>query len=204
MANRLRSFIESIVYAGMKPGAQNPQDPSSRKPGLWGPLERFLSAPTPSDPLYLTNRTFGQKMRRGMLLAVPPVIVAALIMAAIYILVPKSPPPVKELSAAEVAAKVLPNFKTDISVETNKDVQVMEVHFEHDGTIKMSGSLQNKTDRLIPEAVVVFDLTDARGSQLGGITVTETNLAPGAVRKFQRDIEQKTATYALVREVHTQ
>jgi len=57
---------------------------------------------------------------------------------------------------------------------------------------------------LIREAVVVFDLMDAGGSALGGITVTENNLAAGSVRKFQRDIEQKTATYALVREVHTQ
>jgi len=205
MANRIRSFIESIVYAGMKPGAQTTQDAAAPEmPGLRGRLERFLAGPEVNDPLYLTNRTFGERAQRVAMMAVPVFVVAGAIMLALYIWAPKAPKPVKQLTAAELAAKVLPNFNGNIKVETNHDIQVLEVHFEHNGPSQMLGNLQNNTDRVIPRAVVVFDLVDSDGSQLGGVTVTETNMAPGSVRKFQKGIDQKTAAFAMVREVRSQ
>src|SRR5581483_8422277 len=61
--NIVRKLWESVVYAGMKPGAA----PQSVRIARWfgplsGPVERFLSAGKPNDPLYLTNRSFGQKL----------------------------------------------------------------------------------------------------------------------------------------------
>ena len=202
MANRIKSFFESIVYAGMKPGARSPQDPAAGKPGI---LERFLSAPAPSDPLYLTNQTFGQKARRVLMMAVPILIVVAIGLVALRIYGPKAAPPATEPTAAELAAKVLPNFNhKDFKLDGNPDLEVMEVHFDHTKGSQMLGNLLNKTDRVIHEATVVFDVTDVDGSQLGGITITETNLAPNSIRKFQQTIEQGTAAAAIVRDVRSQ
>jgi hypothetical protein len=202
MANRFREFVESIVYAGMKPRAQHEPNASPRKSGV---LERFLSAPAPNDPLYLTNRTFGQKMQRVLLFGVPVVVLLAGITVALIAFGPKPVPKVvKEPTNAEIMAKVLPNLNQGIELDSNKDVEVQEVHFEHSGGNLMVGSMQNKSDHLIREAVVVFDLADIHGTQLGGITVTESDLAPGAVRKFQKGIEQSDAKFAVVREVRSQ
>jgi hypothetical protein len=203
MANRFRKFIESIIFVGMMPGAQKTADSSPRKLRLLAPLERFLSAPSPSDPFYLTNRTFGQKLTRVLWIALPVAVVVGIAMVAIGVHASKAAKPPKEPTPAEIAAKILPNFNTNFDLETNKDLEVLEVHCEHTGVSLLVGSLQNKTDRTISEGVVVFDLADESGSRLGGVTVTETNLAPGAVRQFRQPIVQTTATYALVRDVHT-
>jgi len=107
MAKRFRNIFESIVYAGMKPNARPAQGAPVSKPGL---LARFLSGPSTSDPLYLTNQTFGQKARRLLLIVAPLVLVVAVAVAAIAILSPKTSKAVKELSPAEVAARTLPAF----------------------------------------------------------------------------------------------
>lgn len=200
MANRFRSFVESIVFAGMKPGARSSEDTPAGEPGL---LARLFAAPAPSDPLYLTNQTFGQKARRILLLAAPVVVVVAAVVVAILLFGPKSTKAPKELTAAEVAAKLLPDFNKEIKLDSNKDLEVLEVHFEHTGGNFMLGSIRNATGREIAQAVVVFDLADVDHSNVGGVTVTETELAPGAVRSFKQAIEQTTAVYGVVREVQT-
>jgi len=202
MANRFRKVLESIAYVGMTPGAARTPD-SPRKLRFLAPLERFLSAPSLSDPLYLTNRTFGQRLTRLLLILIPMVVVVAAVVVALGYFAPKTARPAKEMTAAEIAARVLPDFDKDIQVEANKEVQVLDAHFEHAATALLVGSIQNKSARTIQEAVVVFDLADARRSLLGGITVTETNLAPGAVRQFKQPIVQNTAAYAVVRDVRT-
>jgi hypothetical protein len=203
MANRFRKFLQSIVYVGMTPDAQQTEGTATRRLRLLAPLERFLSAPSASDPLYLSNRTFGQKLSRALLIALPVAVAGGVAIVAIQFYASKTVKPAKELTPAEIAAKVLPNFNRKFELDTNKDLEVLEVHFEHAASSLLVGNLQNKTSHTIQEAVVVFDLTNARGSQLGGVTVTETNLAPGAVREFKQPIEQSTAAYALVRDVQT-
>lgn len=203
MANRFRKFVESIIFVGMTSAAQKATDSSPRKFRLLAPLERFLSAPSPSDPFYLTNRTFGQKLTRVLWFALPVTVVVGAAMVAIGVHASRAVKPAKEPTAAEIAAKILPNFNTNFELETNKDLAVLEVHCEHTGGSLLVGNLQNKTGHTILEGVVVFDLADQSGSRLGGVTVTEKNLAPGAVRQFKQPIVQTTATFALVRDVQT-
>ena len=66
----------------------------------------------------------------------------------------------------------------------------------------MVGNIHRRNHQILQE-VVVFDLADPSNSDLGGVTVTELNLAPGATRTFKKPIEQTNAMYALVREVET-
>jgi hypothetical protein len=184
----------------MKPGARSSEGAPAAKPGLFA---RFLSGPAPSDPLYLTNQTPGQKARRLLLMLSPVLVVIAGGLLAITLLSPKTDKGPKQLTSAEIRAKVLPDFNKEIKLESNQDLEVTEVHFEHTGTSMIVGNLRNKTNHQIVQAVIVFELGDASRSGLGGVTVTETNLAPGSVRTFKKPIEQSNAMFALVREVET-
>ena len=76
--NRIREFFESIVFAGMKPGAQAVPKQNLRWLGpLRDPIERLLSGgPAPSDPLYLSNRTPAQKLKSWSLIAIPCLVLA--------------------------------------------------------------------------------------------------------------------------------
>jgi len=200
MLIRLKNLIESIVYAGMKPGARSAEGAPAAKPGL---LSRFLNGSAQSDPLYLTNQTFAQRAQRILLLGSPIVLVIAGALLAIYIWGPKTTNNPKPATSAEIRARVLPVFNKPFKLDTNRDLEVTEVHFEHTGEHSMVGTLHNKSDHPIVEAVVTFELADPANSQLGGVTVTEINLAPGASRTFRKPIEQTNAMYALVREVET-
>jgi hypothetical protein len=201
MANRVKDLMESIVYAGMKPGARSSEDAPAAKQG-W--FTRWLNGPEQSDPLYLTNQTFGQKARRWLFIALPVAVVIGGGVAAIVMLAPKTALPPKALTAAEVSARVLPEFDhKEFALDTNHDLEVTEVRFEHSSGNFMVGNLHNKSNHPIVQAVVVFALANAERSELGAVTLTELNLAAGASREFRKPIEQGTATYALVREVDT-
>jgi hypothetical protein len=200
MLNRLKTIFESVVYAGMKPGARSAEGTPTAKPGFFA---RMLNGPSQSDPLYLTNQTSGQKARRILLMLSPMLLVIVGGLVAIKVFAPKTTSAPRALTAAEVRARVLPIFNKEIIVDSNKDLEVTEVHFEHTAGNLIAGNIRNKTNHQIIQAVVVFDLADPSNSGIGGVTVTETNLAPGASRSFRMPIEQANATYALVRQVDT-
>jgi hypothetical protein len=198
MLNRVKNIFESIVFVGMKPGARSAEGGPAAEQG-W--FTRLLNGPSQSDPLYLTNQTPGQKARRVFLMASPMLVVIAGGLIAIVVLSPKTAKAPRQVTAAEVKAKVLPEFNQPIKLETNQDLEVTEVHFEHTGGNQIVGSLKNKSSHEIIQAVVVFDLADLDNSGLGGVTITEMNLPPGASRSFRKAIDQSNAMHALVREV---
>jgi hypothetical protein len=206
MLKRLRRFIDSIVFAGLKPDA--PREQAKRV--LWlgplrGLLERVLLRPAPSDPLYLSNRTFDQKVKLGLAIAVPCLIVVGVTAVGLsHIFQANGPGPAPEPSAAELAAKLLPNMDKTINIEVNKDVQVLEAHVESEGGAKVAGTVKNNTDRLIHRTEIILNLTDKMGSHLGAVSAQVDNLAPNATVKFQIPIDQTDAAFALVREVQTQ
>jgi hypothetical protein len=206
MRKRFHRFVDSVVFAGLRPDA--PREQAKRMPWLGplrGLLERVLSRPAPSDPLYLSNRTFDQKAMRGLAIAVPCLILAGVTALGLSrIFHANGAGPAAEPSAAELASKLLPNFDKNIRVEVNQDVQVLDAHVEHEeGGTRVSGTVKNNTDHLIHTTEIVFSLTDQIGSQLGAVAAQVDNLAPKATAKFQFAVEQKDAAVALVREVQT-
>jgi len=204
MAGRLRELVESIVFAGMKPGA-----PVAQAQRMWWlgplrrPIERFLSGGfAPSDPLYLTRRTIGQRIRAALVIGAPCLIVAGLMALALSNHFVKKTVMPKDLSPAEVAARMLPNLD-HIKLDTNRDVDVMEVHVDRTKGTAVMGTVMNNTTHEIHSAEIVFDLTDSTGTQLGGVSQKMENLAPRIRRDFRLQIAQNTASLVLVREVKT-
>jgi hypothetical protein len=205
MASRLREVIESILFAGMKPGAPVAQSQRMRWLGpLRRPIERILSGgPAPSDPLYLTNRTIWQKIRVVVVIGTPCVIVGSLMaMALTNYFVKKTVVPKLDPSPAEIAAKMLPNMD-HIKLDTNRDVNILEVHVDHSKGTVLAGTIMNNTTHEIHTAEIVFDLTDSSGTQLGGVSQRIENLPPQIHQTFRLPIEQSDASFAFVREVKT-
>jgi hypothetical protein len=202
---RLREFLESIVFAGLKPGGQKTESRSLKWLGpLSGPIERLLSGSAPSDPLYLTNRSTGQKVRSWLLIGIPClVLVAGVGIALSNLLDPPEVKPQKELTAKEVAAKLLPNMDKEIKLATNPDIQVVEVAVRHDGGSRLAGVVHNNSAHEVATVELVVDLTDTTGSQVGGISGTVSNVPANSNKSFVFPIRQKDAAFALVRDIQS-
>jgi hypothetical protein len=181
-----------------------------RVDGIAKKLERFVGGKAVDDPLYLTNRTVGQKMRVGILVGVPVAVVGALIYLALDSRFDR--PASAERAAAleakgrqtvgETTAKVLPNLDKTYQSEQSKDVEVVEAAVNRGPEPTLTGKLRNNTDNLVRVADVVFDITDQEGSQVGGVSVRVENIEPKGTATFKASLPQKTARSALVREVH--
>jgi hypothetical protein len=194
------------VFAGMKPGTPREPVKGLRWLGpLRGPVDRILSGTAPSDPLYLSNRTFEQKVMLWLAIAVPCLILAGVtVLGLSHYYHAKGPGPVPEPPAAAMAAKLLPDLDKTLRIDVIEDVQVLEVHVDRQGGMKVAGTVRNNTGRLIHTAEVFLNLSDETGSDLGAVRAQVDNLAPQTTVQFQLPIEQKDAVFALVRAVTTQ
>ena len=208
MANPVMKFIESVLFAGLKPSTPGQSSPP---PAKSGPLVRLLArigklayGAAPNDPLYLSNRTWQQKLRAGVVLGIPAVLlIAALTLVFGTILIPKAPPSAKPISAAEIAAKVLPNLEKTVNIEQYKDADMVEIGVDRAVTPpRLRGKLQNNTNRKLSVSFVV-DLTDFDGTRVGAEAQQLTNVPPHESVLFDFPMKPTTATVALMREIHT-
>ena len=197
---RVMALLESIAFAGMKPGAQTaPKRQLAWLGPLRGPVERLLSGgPAPTDPLYLTNRTLGRKLLSWSLIGIPCLALLAGIGVKLSSLDPPLAKPAKELTAAEITAKLLPNMDKDFKLAPASDVQVLEARV--DGT-RLVGKVKNTSTKEIAGAELVIDLADAEGSQVGAVSTVVGKIPPLGTRNFEISIKQRRAATATVREV---
>jgi hypothetical protein len=174
-------------------------------------VERFVAGSAVNDPLYVSNRTFGQKFRIGLLIGAPVLALGSLIYLALSQAFDR--PIVVERNAAKVAAdnkpkeptgeitaKVLPNIDKDYTSEQSRDVEVLEAAVSHGGDHMLVGRVRNNSDR-VQVAEIVFDVTDEEGSQLGGVSVQVDNIPARGTAPFRVPLQQHGARTALVREV---
>ena len=198
---RILAFLESIVFAGLKPGAQTATKVQLAWLGpLRGPVERLLSGgPAPTDPLYLTNRTLGRKLLSWSLVGIPCLVLLTGIGITLSSLIdPPLAKPAKEPTAAEITAKLLPNMDKDFKLAPASDVQVLEVKVE--GT-RLVGKVKNTSTREIASAELVLDLSDAGESQVGAVSAVVEKIPPSGTKDFAISIKQRNAATAVVREV---
>ena len=204
MGKSLREVVESIVYAGMRPGVPPSQSRRMRWIGPFrAPLERFLSGGRSDDPFYLTNRTWGERVRLWVLLSVPCLLVAGLVALGVLGYIGKRDAPAKELTGAQIAARMLPDLNKPMDLNTSDNVELLEVRVTPDGA-ELEGSVRNRTDKAISRAELYFDLTDAHGSRLGAVTAWVAGIPPRGTASFRCPIQQHDARFALVRELHTE
>jgi hypothetical protein len=201
---KLKEFFEKIAYAGLKPSAQKAE---ARPDNGWGrirtKIDGFLAGgPAPSDPLYLTNRSLGQKAKPIIIIGIPMlVLLGAIALSLSNILDPPETKPAVELTAKEVSSKILPNLDSNLKIDSNTDLEVVEVRVEHTGGSRIFGSVRNNTNHEIASAHIVIDLTDINGSQVGGVEVVVEAIPASKTKAFSQPIAQKGAAFALVRDI---
>jgi hypothetical protein len=197
---KLRALFESMAYAGLKP--QRPGVAPVKPKSLWRQrLDRLINGPANTDPLYLSNRTIWQRVRASAVFLVPAVlVVGALVLAWSGVFQGKDAPKLKELTAAERAARVLPNFNTKIQLPSNHDLDVQDAHVEHGSPTHVAGLVKNNTDHAIASAEMAFDLLDNRGSRLGAVSTHVEKLSPHSTTPFRFTVAQDTAEHVLVRD----
>jgi hypothetical protein len=209
MFKRIKQFLENLAYAGLKPQggrpAQATQQPKSAALGAW--FESKLTKAGPSDPLYLSNRTLGQKLKSWAIVGIPVTLVLAGIGLVLFGVFDKSAPitpPPPGLTNAQMAEKMLPDLNKDLHIETQHDLEVEDVHVVIGAPSHLVGVAKNNTDHPIPRAELFFDLTDRSGSRQGAVSTELKNIASKSSAPFQFAIESPAATFALVREVRLQ
>ena len=204
MPSRLGKLIESVVYAGMKPSGSKPDAAGAtadRPNWLRRQLDRLVAGRAPSDPLYLTNRSLGQKLRLPLIVGIPGLVAGGFIFMALspQYFQPKDATPA-ELTPAQVATRMLPDL-TKVQIDTNRDVEVVNARVEP-GAGRLTGTVRNNTARKIGTLDMVFELADVDGSKMGAVKTQLKDIAAGTTTNFEFPIEQRTAVMVLVREVH--
>jgi hypothetical protein len=201
MKKRIQQLFESVLFAGLKPGGQAAPKREPGWLGLRSSVERFLSGGQPTDPLYLSNRTSGQKLKSWSLIAIPCLVLAVGVSVVLSNLIdPPAAKPLKQLTSAEITAKLLPNLNQDFKLKPPSDVQVIEIRVAGS---RLVGVLKNTSAHEIASAELVVDLTNAAGSQVGAVSGTVEKLPALGTKDFQIPITQRDAAFGLVRDVRS-
>ena len=209
MWRRLKQLFETLAYAGMKPqrGPASGAAKAKSASAIQGWIDGKLNQAGPSDPLYLSNRTLGQKAKAWAVFAIPAALVLAVVGFVVFRSHNADAPPATIPDAppnAEIADKMLPSLNNNLHLASPTDLDIQDVHVVAGSPARLEGRVKNNSERQIARAELVFDLTDKADSRLGAVSTEVTNIAPKASVPFNFVIEQANATFALVREVHAQ
>jgi hypothetical protein len=169
--------------------------------GIRHRIDRMVAGEAPSDPLYISNRSFLQRFGIWFIVAIPCVAIVVVFALLSPKPAPTGPPP-KELSRKELAAKLVPGL-ADLKVSSNTDVELSTVTVNYKD-FTLNGSVKNTTERTLKLVKVYFDVVDLDGSQLTVVALEVPNLAAGASSQFSIPTNQERAGRALVREIQTQ
>jgi hypothetical protein len=206
MLNRIRRFLESLAYAGLKPSGGVPSEslPTRKSGGLRDRIELFLNGGKPSDPFYLSNRTWKQKMRVPLLIGIPMTLMfVALALIFTNVFSPKAAPPPKPLTPTEMMANLLPDLQNTVHINAYTDAEITALRVVRDeGPPRVVGAVKNKTDHAIT-VELDLDLADAKGSRVSSATERVSAAAPNASTQFEFPAGNPDTMYAIVRKIRS-
>jgi hypothetical protein len=187
----------------MKSGKPDRASKPTLRSRLSRAIDRLLYGGRPSDPLYLSNRTWKGWLWLGVKIAAPLAVLGGGLTWYIMAHARAQVPPGYDLPPAEVLTKLgLPELK-DVKAQTSREVEVVEVGIERGGPLSLAGIVRNNSTHPIGAAEVDFDITDTSGSRLATETAHFENLAPKAEAKFRLPIPYEKAQIAIVRGIRT-
>jgi hypothetical protein len=166
-------------------------------------FERFLSGRRPSDPLYLSNRSWQKELKLALLIVAPVAILVALIMISSVDLFHfhRSDPyehPLAETPPTASSSKATPDPKL-----ASRDLEVVNIRITRDvNPPVVTGLVRNNTDRKVASAAITYNLADDHGSLMGSETIRVQNLAPHSSISFQAPLKLVDAQFVIVRDVH--
>jgi hypothetical protein len=170
---------------------------------LRGRMDLFISGRAHSDPLYLTNRTWQQKLKIASLIAAPVLLLIALVTigaTGLFRLHKVDPyeQPSTEAPPAAVRQKPLPD-----PISASTDLEVVNIRIARDAHPPVvTGMVRNKTNRKVDSAEVSYYLADTKGSLVGTDRTDVANMEPHGSVTFRMALKIPNAQYVFVRDVH--
>jgi len=166
-------------------------------------LDLFISGRAPSDPLYLTNRTWRQKLKIASLIGGPVLLLIALVAigAANRLRFPQVV--ADEHPPAEAPPPAAPEKPLPDSIVVSTDLEVVNMRIARDAHPPVvTGIVRNKTNRKVDSAEVSYYFADAAGSLVGTDATQVAGVGPHGSVPFRRPLKIATAEYVFVRDVH--
>jgi hypothetical protein len=192
------------MEAGM-PAGKSLLDPwRKRFDPLRARIEIFLSGQPHSDPLYLTNRTWQQKLKIASLIAV-----AALLLITLVTIGATDPFRFHKVGAYEhpvaepAPPAAVPQQRTPDPVLAAEGLEVVNIRIARDARPPVvTGIVRNNSNREVASAEVSYYLADTQGSLVGTDTTGVANLAAHGSVSFRMPLKIAKAEYVIVRDVH--
>ncbi len=165
-------------------------------------FDRILAGRPPSDPLYLSNRTWKQKLGLGALITIPALILLALVaIGSTDMFRLNKADPFAHPVAEAPPPRPVPQPAPDPSLNT-AGLEVLNLRLIKDaGPPAVSGMVRNNTDRRIGSVELSYYLADRQGSLVGSESTTIRNIEPHGSVPFRVPLKITGAAYAIVREV---
>ncbi len=182
-----------------------PEEKDTAAPRAWlaGVRQRFdafLAGKPPSDPLYLSNRTWKQKLKLAALIGIPVLVMSLVIVAASTDLFHlRHENPYDHTLQAEPVATA-PELAAEPQVQ---GMEVSNLRIARD--VKppiITGEFRNNTDHPIHSAEITYFIADNNGSVLATESTEVLEVGPHRVVTFRAPLKLSQAGYVLVRDVH--
>lgn len=167
-------------------------------------FDRFLSGRAPSDPLYLTNRTWAKKLALVVLIALPVLLLIALVTigSADLLRFHKVDDPYDHTVAEAPPPVVAPKPVADPTLRAT-NLEVVNIRLMRDvDPPAVAGTVRNNTSQKVDSAEVSYYLADGQGSLMGSESTVVHNVPPHGTVIFRAPLKMAKAEYVLVREVH--
>ena len=158
----------------------------------------------PVDPLYLSNRTAGQKLWQTLLIGVPCALVGGILVWMLTGHFRGRHTEYPSVHPAAVTTKLLSAIPKSLPAAADRGLDVVEVAVKHEGGTRVAGRVRNNSGHRIERARIVFDLVNGHGSRMGAVTAEIDSVAPYATASFECRVPQSAAMGAMVREIHAQ
>ncbi|MFN7992687.1 MAG: FxLYD domain-containing protein [Bryobacteraceae bacterium] len=168
-------------------------------------FDRFLSGTAPSDPLYVSNRSAQQKLRRAAAIVVPVLIVVGVIVAGSIKLFRANVNPYEHLAETPAPApQPAPALRPD-PASTPAGLEVLTIRIYRDsGPPVISGVVRNNTGKAVSSAMVTYFLADSGGSMIATENATVHDVPPRGSVTFRAPLRTQNAAMVMVREVRAE
>jgi hypothetical protein len=166
-------------------------------------IEIFISGRAPNDPLYLTNRTWQQKLKIASLIAAPVLLLIALVTAGATDLFRFHKVDPYEHPPTETAAPAAPQKRLPDPILAPADLEVVNIRIAKDAHAPVvTGVVRNNTNEKVDSAEVSYYLADTAGSLVGTDATDVANVEPHGSVTFRMPLKIAKAEYVIVRDVH--
>jgi len=166
-------------------------------------MELLISGRAPDDPLYLTNRSWKQKVKLVALIATPVLLVMLLVTAAATDLFRVHDVDPYEHPATETQMPASIRKRLPDPIVASADLEVVNIRIAKDAKPPaVTGVVRNNTNQKVDSAEVSYYLADVEGSLLGTDTTDVSNVEPHGSVSFRMPLKIDKAAYVIVRDVH--